>query len=73
MNWIKLMQSVLNFIENNLNSDLNPVIITKEAFTISFHFQRMFSIITGISLTEYIRKRRLTAAAQELFSIKFKL
>jgi AraC family transcriptional regulator len=33
----------------------------------SFHFQRMFSYIAGLPLSEYLRRRRMTAAAFELF------
>src|SRR6185437_11903436 len=34
----------------------------------TFHFQRMFHILMGVTVAEYVRKRRLTLAAQELAS-----
>ncbi len=36
------------------------------AYASSFHFQRTFHVLTGVTVTEYMRKRRLTLAAPEL-------
>jgi AraC family transcriptional regulator len=68
LNWIERLQNALEFLEKNIEKDLSPVDISGKANTTPFHFQRMFSIITGVPLAEYIRKRRLTLAAQELVS-----
>ncbi|MBN1647163.1 MAG: helix-turn-helix transcriptional regulator [Spirochaetales bacterium] len=70
MNWIERLQNALDYIETSLERELTPALIAEQAFTTAFHFQRMFSVITGITLAEYIRKRRLTLAAQELVSGK---
>lgn len=40
--------------------------VAEVAFVSPFHFQRMFSMLTGFTVADYIRKRRLTLAAQEL-------
>lgn len=40
--------------------------VAQRAFCSVYHFQRMFSYITDISLSEYIRRRRLTLAAFDL-------
>lgn len=40
--------------------------IAKQANSSVFHFQRTFSILTDCSVAEYLRRRRLTLAAQEL-------
>lgn len=40
--------------------------IAKAAYSSPFHFQRSFHMLTGFTVAEYIRKRRLTLAAQEL-------
>lgn len=47
--------------------------IAKVAYSSPFHFQRMFYMLTGTSVKEYIRKRRLTLAAQELAISKVKV
>jgi AraC family transcriptional regulator len=40
--------------------------IAKAAYSSPYHFQRMFYMLTGMTVAEYVRKRRLTLAAQEL-------
>lgn len=53
-------------MEANLVSEVDFTKAAKEAYCSVFHFHRMFSILTGVSAVEYIRRRRLTVAAQEL-------
>jgi AraC family transcriptional regulator len=46
-------------------------LITKVACCSAYYFQRMFSFITDVALSEYIRRRRLTLAAfEELWEIR---
>lgn len=66
MNWFKRLQNVFAYIEDHLLEDLDSKMISKNAFTSEFHFQRMFYAITDMSLWDYIRKRRLTLAASKL-------
>lgn len=60
------IQNAIQYIENNLTEKLNIDDIAARAYVSSFHFQRMFSALCGITVGEYIRSRRLTVAAQEL-------
>ncbi|TCZ79487.1 AraC family transcriptional regulator [Paenibacillus albiflavus] len=60
------MEDALAFIESNLEESLNVETIAKAAYSSPFHFQRMFHMWSGITLGEYVRKRKLTLAAQEL-------
>lgn len=66
MDSIKSMNSALTYIEENLTNDIDFKEAAKLAFCSEYHFKRMFSFLTGISLSEYIRRRRLTLAAFEL-------
>ncbi|MCI8310493.1 MAG: AraC family transcriptional regulator [Clostridia bacterium] len=66
MNYIVELQKALDYIENNLEEDINYEKIAKELGLSSFYFHRIFSSIIGISPAEYIRNRRLTCAADEL-------
>lgn len=66
MDWLKRMEDALEFIESNIEESLNVEMIAKAAYSSPFHFQRMFQMWTGITLGEYVRKRKLTLAAQEL-------
>lgn len=66
MQWLERMNRALDYIEMNMEGDINYDEVAKMAMCSSYHFQRMFSFITDIPLAEYIRRRRLTLAAQEL-------
>ncbi|WP_432402098.1 AraC family transcriptional regulator [Wukongibacter sp. M2B1] len=66
MDSIKKMNEALNYIEENLTSDIQLKEVAKIALCSEYHFQRMFSFLAGITLSEYIRRRRLTIAAFEL-------
>lgn len=60
------IQNAIQYIEDNLTEELNIDSIAAKAYVSSFHFQRIFSALCGFTAAEYIRNRRLTAAAQEL-------
>ncbi|MCR9040687.1 AraC family transcriptional regulator [Bacillus sp. L381] len=66
MDSITSMNRALKYIEENLTNDIDFKEAAKLAFCSEYHFKRMFSFLTGISLSEYIRRRRLTLAAFEL-------
>jgi AraC family transcriptional regulator len=63
MDYYKRIQSAIDFIEKNLQEDLKITNISSEACFSAFHFQRLFQAISGFSVHEYIRKRRLSEAA----------
>lgn len=66
MDWITRMNSALDYIENNLENYIDYKKIAQVAHCSEYHFPRMFSAISGISLSEYIRRRRLTLAAFDI-------
>ena len=66
MDTLTSMNRALEYIEENLTDELDYSQISKIAFCSEYHFKRMFSFLAGISLSEYIRRRRLTLAAIEL-------
>lgn len=66
MDLLKSMNSALKYIEENIASDIDIKEAAKKAHCSDFHFRRMFSFLAGITLSEYIRRRRLTLAAFEL-------
>jgi AraC family transcriptional regulator len=65
MDWLERMNNALDYIEDNLE-EIDYKEVAKAAYCSEFHFSRMFSSISGLSLSEYIRRRRLTLAAFEL-------
>ncbi|WP_234124905.1 AraC family transcriptional regulator [Clostridium hydrogenum] len=66
MEWLKQISRAIDYIENNLTNDISYDEAAKIACCSTYYFQRIFSYITGISLSEYIRRRRMTAAAFDL-------
>lgn len=68
MEIIKSLNKTFDYIEVNLDSQIDIDEIAKVAFVSRYHFQRMFHALTGFTLGEYIRNRRLTLAAEELTS-----
>ena len=66
MDSLKRMNDALNYIEENLDNEIDLKEVARLAFCSEYHFQRMFSFLSGISLSEYVRRRRLTVAAFEL-------
>jgi AraC family transcriptional regulator len=66
MDLLKNMNEAIKYIEENLTNDIDFKEVARLAFCSEYHFKRMFSFLAGITLSEYIRRRRLTLAAFEL-------
>jgi AraC family transcriptional regulator len=66
MDLLKRMNEAIGYIEENLENDIVLKEVAKIALCSEYHFQRMFSFLVGVTLAEYIRRRRLTLAALEL-------
>lgn len=66
MDALSSMNNALGYIEENLTGDIDYSEISRIAHCSEYHFKRMFSFLSGISLSEYIRRRRLTLAALDL-------
>ena len=64
--WAERLQNALDYIEAHIDDELNISDIAAQAYVSEFHFQRIFSVLCGLTVGEYIRCRRLTIAAQEL-------
>lgn len=66
MEWLDRLNGAIAYIEANLQDDISYDKAAQIACCSTYHFQRMFSFITDVPLSEYIRRRRLTLAAFEL-------
>lgn len=73
MDFMTRMSLALAYVENNLTGEINQETLVQIACCSTYNFYRMFSFITDISLTEYIRRRKLTLAAIELQSSDIKV
>ncbi len=66
MNWIQGIQRAINYVEDNITEEIDFEEVAKQAYSSSFHFQRVFGILCGFTLGDYIRMRRLSLAGEEL-------
>ncbi len=67
------MNAALNYIEDNLDGEIDYAAVARTACCSQYHFQRSFVSLTDVPLSEYIRRRRLTQAALELQDINSKV
>ena len=73
MDILTRMSLVIAYVEDNLTGEIDQEKLGRIAGCSTCNLYRMFSFITDISLTEYIRRRRLTLAAIELQSSDVKV
>ena len=66
MEWLMNLNKAIEYIENNLDKEISNDEAARIACCSTYYFQRMFTYVTGISLAEYIRRRRMSQAAFEL-------
>lgn len=66
MNWINGLQNAINYVEDHLTEEIDYEKVAEQSFSSNYHFQRIFGILCGYTLGEYIRNRRLTLAGTEL-------
>lgn len=60
------MNNAMAYLEEHLTEDIDYGKVSQMAQCSEYHFKRMFSFLAGVSLSEYIRRRRLTLAALDL-------
>lgn len=66
MDWVKTINNAIAYMENHLTDDITLAGIAKSVNISAFHFQRAFSMLTGMTPMEYMRKRRLSQAGAEI-------
>lgn len=70
MQWVDRMNLVIDYFETHATEKIDPVEISRMMTCPYSVFQRSFAPITGIPLSEYIRRRRLSCAAYDLQNTK---
>lgn len=67
MNWLSDLNNAMAYIEDHLRGgDLGMAAVARQAACSTFHLTRMFPYLTGMTLADYIRRRKMSAAALEL-------
>lgn len=73
MAMVDSLQKAIEYMEEQLLEPITIGDIAKQAHMSPYHFQRTFTILTDVSVGEYIRRRRLTRAAEELLNTDAKI
>lgn len=62
MNYVDIIEDAINYIEENLETDINLEMLAQKYFLSKFYYHRIFTAVMGITLKEYISKRKLNYA-----------
>lgn len=66
MEWIRQLQKAVDFMEAHLLDNISYEDVASHVYMSGYSFHRTFSLMAGMTASEYIRSRRLSLAAQEL-------
>ena len=66
MNHTQTLQTILDYIDDNLASEMNTAMIAEKAGYSTYHFSRLFTKTIGISLMSYVTWRKLQYALYDL-------
>lgn len=73
MDWITGISKAIDYIEEHITEPTDYARAAKEACSSPFNFQRVFSLLCGYTLGDYVRMRRLTLAGEALLSTDAKV
>ena len=73
LNIYKNLNDITEYIDNNLENEIDYKALSKKLGTNEYTMHRLFTMIADISLSEYIRKRRLSVAGYDLYEGKQKI
>ena len=66
MEWIQSITKAIRYIENNLTDNISIEDVSNHVFMSCSNFQRIFRLVTDITIGDYIRNRRLSLAGRDL-------
>ncbi len=73
MNIYKSLNEITMYIDTNLEEEINYDVLAKFLGVNVYTLQRLFTMIAGISLADYIRKRRLSSVGVDLYEGNLKI
>ncbi len=66
MEWVERLNQSMDYIEEHLTGEIDYEQLGRIACCSTYHYQRMFTYMAGITLAEYIRRRKMSLAAVDL-------
>lgn len=73
MDWVNALEKAIQYIENHLVEDITVKDVAKYVHISEFYFQKGFAMLCGFTISEYIRKRRLSLAGNEIAGSDIKI
>lgn len=73
MGWMESISEAIHYIEENITENLTVDDIAKHVCISTFYFQKGFAMLCGFTVGEYIRKRRLSLAGNDLMNTDQKI
>lgn len=73
MGWVESISEAISYIEQHITEELSIGDIAKHVCISPFYFQKGFAMLCGFTVGEYIRKRRLSLAGNDLLSTNQKI
>lgn len=73
MDWITGISKAIDYIEEHITEPTDYTRAAKEACSSPFNFQRVFALLCGYTLGDYVCMRRLTLAGEALLSTDAKV
>ncbi|MER0242086.1 AraC family transcriptional regulator [Streptomyces sp. HSW2009] len=65
---LERLNQALEHLESHLDQPVDVAELARIAVMSEYHFRRLFSALAGLSLSEYVRRRRLTVAGAEVLA-----
>ena len=66
MEWVERLNQSMDYIERHLTDEIDYERLSQIACCSAYHYQRMFAYMAGVTLAEYIRRRKMSLAAVDL-------
>lgn len=66
MDWVERLNGAIGYIEEHLTENIEYEELAKLLCCSTYQFQRMFAFMNDVSLSEYIRRRKLSLAAADI-------
>ncbi len=73
IDWIRGMGEAIDYIEDNLEGEIDVSEAARRLNVSEFYFQKAFALLCGCTFGEYVRNRRLSLAGGELVSSNVKI
>lgn len=73
VDYYRSISNAVSFIETHLTDPFTIEDVSREAFQSRWHFQRVFRLVCGYSVYEYVKRRRLAEAGSDLVIKKEKV